>query len=133
MPATLFWMAGTDTQVINTWSPLAASVLLDYGMLGVFMAGCEYIIHPYGSFAGPALSFNTFTRYAIAGIMVEVAPCMWRKLGIRWALIVLGCCGVGYAPVPYVLFWWGHRFAQGAGMCLDKVVGRWRAVKDFGG
>lgn len=109
VPIALFWMAWTDTRSISIWTPLAASVLLGYGLLGVFTSSCEYIVHAYGSFSGPALSFNTFTRYVVAGIMVEVAPTMWRNPGVPWTLTTLGCVSAVLVPVHYILFWYGPR------------------------
>lgn len=109
VPAALFWMAWTDSRSISIWVPLAASVLLGYGLLGMFTSSYEYIIHAYGTSSGPALSFNTFTRYVIAGIMVEVAPTMWRNPGVHWTLTTLGCVSAVLVPVPYVLFWYGSR------------------------
>ena len=109
VPVALFWMAWTSTSSISIWSPLGASVLLGYGMLGVFTSSYEYIIHAYGTSSGPALSFNTFTRYIIAGIMAGVAPSMWQNPGVQWTLAALGCIGIVLVPVPYALFWWGPR------------------------
>lgn len=109
VPVALFWMAWTDNRSISILSPLAASFLLGYGLLGVFTSSYEYIIHAYGNFSGPALSFNTFTRYVIAGIMVEVAPSMWRNPGVQWTLTILGCISAVLVPVPYVFFWYGPR------------------------
>lgn len=109
VPVALFWMAWTDSRTISIWSPLAASVLLGYGLLGMFTSSYEYIIHAYGSFSGPALSFNTFTRYVVAGIMVEVAPTMWRNPGVPFTLTTLGCISAVLVPVPYVFFYYGSR------------------------
>ncbi len=109
IPVALFWMGWTDTRSVSIWSPLAASVLLGYGMLGVFTGSYEYIIHAYGSFSGPALSFNTFTRYVVAGIIVEFAPSMWQDPGVAWTLTTLGCVSAALVPVFYVFFWWGPR------------------------
>lgn len=109
VPIALFWMAWTDNASVSIWSPLGASVLLGYGMLGMFTSGYEYIIHTYGSLSPPALNFNTFTRYIIAGIMVEVAPHMWRNLGVSWTLTMLGCISAILTPVPYVLYVWGPK------------------------
>lgn len=109
IPIALFWMAWTSNRSISIWSPLAASVLLGYGMLGVFTASYEYIIHAYGRFSGPALSFNTFTRYVVAGILTIVAPSMWRNTGVQWTLTTLGCISTALVPVFYILFWWGPR------------------------
>lgn len=109
VPVALFWMAWTVNPSVSIWSPLAASVLLGYGLLGMFTSSYEYIIHSYGGFSPAALSFNTFTRYIIAGLMVEVAPTMWRNLGISWSLTMLGCISAVLCPVPYIFYVWGPK------------------------
>jgi hypothetical protein len=109
VPVGLFWMAWTDTRTISIWLPLTASVLLGYGMLGVFTGSLEYIGHTYGCLTSIALNSNTFTRYIVAGIMVEVAPSMWRNLGVHWTLTMLGCISAVLAPIPYIFFKWGPR------------------------
>lgn len=109
VPISLFWMAWTDTKSISIWSPLAASILLAYGMLGVFTGSCEYITHTYGPVSPAALAFNTFTRYLVAGVVVTAAPAMWRNLGVRLSLTILGSISAMLVPVPYIFFKWGHR------------------------
>ena len=109
VPVGLFWMAWTDDESINIWSPLAATVLLAYGILGVFTGSCEYIIHAFGGLSRPVLAFNTFTRYLLAAIAVEVAPSMWRNLGVQRSLTMMGCVATMLAPVPYIFYKWGAR------------------------
>ncbi|MCJ1470349.1 hypothetical protein MMC07_008994 [Pseudocyphellaria aurata] len=109
VPIALLWMAWTSSRSISIWSPLGASALLGYGLLGVFTSSYEYIIHAYGNFSGPALSFNTFTRYVVAGIMAEVAPFMWRNPGVSWTLTTMACVSAVLVPVPYIFFWYGPR------------------------
>lgn len=121
VPIALFWLAWTDNASISIWSPLGASVLLGYGMLGMFTSSCEYIIHTYGSLAPAALNFNTFTRYVVAGIMAEFAPSMWRNLGVSWTLTMLGSISAILALVPYVLYQWGPRIRARSQYAAEKT------------
>lgn len=109
VPVSLFWLAYTDAESISIWVPLVGSVLLAYGMLGVFTGSCEYIVHTYGHIAPAALAFNTFTRYLVAGVVVIAAPSMWRILGVQWSLTMWGCISAVLVPVPYIFFKWGPR------------------------
>lgn len=109
VPIGLVWMAWTDTRSISIWVPLTASVVLGYGMLGVFIGSCEYIDHAYGSLSPVVLNSGTFTRYIVAGIVVEVAPSMWRNIGVHWTLTMLGCITAVLVPIPYLLFKLGPR------------------------
>lgn len=107
VPIGLFWMAWTDDESISIWSPLAASILLAYGMAGVFAGSYEYIVHAYGQYSSTVLAFNTFTRYLVAAIAVGIAPSIWRNLGVQWTLTMMGCISTVLAPIPYVFFKWG--------------------------
>jgi hypothetical protein len=89
-------------------SPLAASALLGYAMVDVFIVSCEYIVHAYATFTPAALVCNTFIRYVVAEMLVGLAPCMWRMLGAQWSLTLLACISFPLVPIPYKLsFRWG--------------------------
>jgi len=34
---------------------------------------------------------------------------MYKNLGTHWTLTVLACISIVIAPVPYVLYVWGHK------------------------
>lgn len=127
VPISLFWMALTDNGSISFWSPLAASVLLGYGMFGLFTGSYEYIVHAYGSFSSRVLAFNNFTRYQVAAIAVGVAPFIWRNLGVQWTLTILGCIATVLAPIPYLFYLWGPsiriRSQYACGICRGVCRG----------
>lgn len=127
VPISLFWMAWTDNESISVWSPVAASVLLGYGMSGVFTGSYEYIVHAYGSFSSRVLALNSSMRYLVAAIAVGVAPSIWRDLGVAWTLTVIGCIATMLAPVPYVFYIWGPsirvRSRYACGLCRGVCRG----------
>lgn len=107
VPISLFWMAWTNDKSISIWSPLAASALLAYGMVGVFTGSHEYIVHACGDFSSAVLAFITLIRYLVGGMAVGVGPSMWRNLGVRWSLTIMGCIATILTPIPYIFFKWG--------------------------
>lgn len=110
IPLSLLWMGYTARPENSIWSPLAASVVLGYGMLGTFTSCCEYIGQCYGKNTGFALSWNTFARYIIAGIIVEASPHIWRGLGVQYTMTMLAIICALLVPIPYVFYCWGPWF-----------------------
>ena len=110
IPLSLFWMGYTANPETTIWSPIAASVVLGYGMLGTFTSCCEYIGQCYGKNTGFALCWNTFARYIIAGIIVEASPHIWRGVGVQYTMTTLACVSAVLVPIPYVFYCWGPRF-----------------------
>ncbi|KAH8175536.1 major facilitator superfamily protein [Sarocladium implicatum] len=114
VPISLFWMGWTARADISPWSPIAASILLGFGILSVFFSSYKYIIHAYGRFAASGLVFITFTRYLLAGVMVVTGIGLFERLGVAWTLTALGTVGVFLLPVPYVLVCYGKKLRMGS-------------------
>lgn len=112
IPVGLFWMAWTTRASISCWSAIAASALLGFGILCVFISSYQYIIYTYEQLAASGLVFVTFTRYLVAGGMVEVGIPMYENLGVAWALTLLGILSAVLIPIPFSLFYWGPRIRQ---------------------
>ncbi|PON26416.1 hypothetical protein TGAM01_v204892 [Trichoderma gamsii] len=112
IPIGLFWMAWTTRASISCWSAIAASALLGFGVLCVFISSYQYIIYTYEQLAASGLVFVTFTRYLVAGGMVEVGIPMYENLGVAWALTLLGILSVVLIPIPFSLFYWGPQIRQ---------------------
>lgn len=112
IPIGLFWMAWTTRASISCWSAIAASALLGFGILCVFISSYQYIIYTYEQLAASGLVFVTFTRYLVAGGMVEAGIPMYENLGVAWALTLLGILSVVLIPIPFSLFYWGPKIRQ---------------------
>ncbi|KAI0118151.1 major facilitator superfamily domain-containing protein [Nemania sp. FL0031] len=109
VPIGLFWMAWTDYSFISIWSPIAASVLIGFGIVCVFMSANMYIIDCYEIYAASALTFNALTRYIAAGAFTVVGIPLYGNLGTHWTLTLLGAISTLAAPIPFVLFKWGPK------------------------
>ncbi|KAI0424402.1 major facilitator superfamily domain-containing protein [Xylaria sp. FL1042] len=109
VPIGLFWMAWTDYSFISIWSPIAASVLIGFGIVCVFMSANMYIIDCYEMYAASALTFNALVRYIAAGGFTVVGIPLYGNLGTHWTLTLLGAISTLAAPIPFILFKWGPR------------------------
>lgn len=79
-----------------------------YGLITVFTSTYLYIIFVYQMYAASALSFMTFGRYMVSGAMTVGAIPMYCNLGPHYALTILGCIAAVMAPVPFLLYRYGH-------------------------
>ncbi|EUC46272.1 hypothetical protein COCMIDRAFT_36104 [Bipolaris oryzae ATCC 44560] len=107
LPIGLFWMGWTSHESISVWSPLAASVVIGFGTVCIFMSTYLYIIDSYQMYAASALSFQSTVRYVIASVMTIGGTTMYRDIGTSWTLTILGCIAIVVTPVPYVLYRYG--------------------------
>ncbi|KAE8829798.1 hypothetical protein PTNB73_06232 [Pyrenophora teres f. teres] len=107
LPIGLFWMGWTDYPSISIWSPLAASLLIGFSNICIFMSAYMYIIDSYEAYAASALTLVALVRYLGAGGMTVVGIPMYRNLGTHWTLTVLGCISALALPIPYVLYRFG--------------------------
>ncbi|TVY81592.1 putative efflux pump kojT [Lachnellula suecica] len=109
MPISLFWMAWTCYSGISIWSPIIASGVFGYALVCIFTTSYMYIIFVYLQYAASALGFMTFARYVIAGALTPASIRMYDVLGPHWALTIVAIIATVMAPVPYVLYKYGHK------------------------
>ncbi|KAJ5024056.1 major facilitator superfamily domain-containing protein [Bipolaris maydis] len=107
LPIGLFWMGWTSYESISVWSPLAASVVIGFGTVCIFMSTYLYIIDSYQMYAASALSFQSTVRYVIASAMTIGGTTMYRDIGTQWTLTLLGCIAIIVTPAPYALYRYG--------------------------
>lgn len=69
----------------------------------------QYIIFVYKQYAASALGFMTFTRYVISGALTPASVKMYDNLGPHWSLTITAIITTFMAPVPFVLYKYGHK------------------------
>ncbi|KAL2835483.1 major facilitator superfamily transporter [Aspergillus pseudoustus] len=112
LPIGLFWMGWTAYPSISIWSPLAATILIGFGIISIFLSAYMYTIDSYGQYAASALTFIALVRYLAAGGMTVVGIPMYHNLGVHWTLTVLGVISSLAMPIPYVLYRWGYKLRK---------------------
>lgn len=68
-----------------------------------------YIIFVYLQYAASALGFMVFSRYMIAGALTPASVKMYEKIGPHWSLTISAIVATLMAPVPYMLYKYGHK------------------------
>ncbi|KAL8648830.1 MAG: hypothetical protein Q9226_005826 [Calogaya cf. arnoldii] len=112
IPISLFWMGWTARPSVSYWSPLIASVLFGYGILGVFISSYQYIIDSYETYSASALASVTLIRYVAAGGSVEYAIPFYTNVGVPWTCTILGAISALCVPLRYLFFAFGPRIRK---------------------
>ena len=93
-----------------------------------------YLIEVYQIYAASALMFGSFSRYMAAGVMTVVGVPMYDKLGIHYTLTILACISSVMAPVPFLLYRYGHKVRQLSRQAQNKAqigISVWLGIHDF--
>ncbi|KAK3168674.1 hypothetical protein OEA41_005122 [Lepraria neglecta] len=109
MPISLFWMAWTCYSDISIWSPIVASGIFGYALVCIFTTSYIYIIFVYLQYAASALGFMTFSCYIISGALSPASVKMYEKIGPHWSLTIVAIVATIMAPVPFILYKYGHK------------------------
>lgn len=112
MPAGIFWFAWTSNTSIP-WAPQVVSgVFIGCGILLIFLQGLNYIIDVYKVMANSAISINAMFRGLLGAGFPLFASYMFDRLGVPWAMSLLGFLCVALVPVPFLFFIYGERIRK---------------------
>ncbi|KAJ5603217.1 hypothetical protein N7537_006173 [Penicillium hordei] len=121
MPISLFWMAWTCYYSVSIWSPIVASGIFGYALVCIFTTTYMYTIFVYLRYAASALGFMTFSRYVVSGALSPASVKMYENIGPHWSLTIVGIVATIMAPVPFVLYKYGHRVRAMSKNAQNKV------------
>ena len=82
-------------------------LIVDLGILCVFITSYQYIIDVYNSYAASALASITLIRYLASGGMVVVSIPFYENEGVAYTLTILACISALMVPVPYLFYRYG--------------------------
>lgn len=86
-----------------------ASGLFGYALVCIFTTSYMYIIFVYLQYSASALGFMTFSRYIISGTLSPASVKMYENIGPHWSLTIVAVVATIMAPVPFVLYKYGHK------------------------
>ncbi|OJI83251.1 hypothetical protein ASPTUDRAFT_191704 [Aspergillus tubingensis CBS 134.48] len=109
MPISLFWMGWTCYPGVSIWSPIISTFVFGYSLVTIFTATYLYICFVYTTYAGSALAFVSFSRYVISGALLPASVPMYQHMTPHWVLTMVGILATIMAPVPFLLYRYGHR------------------------
>lgn len=82
--------------------------MFGYALVCIFTTSYMYIIFVYQQYAASALGFMTFARYVISGALTPASVKMYENLGPHLSLTISAAVATVMAPVPFVLYKYGH-------------------------
>lgn len=86
-----------------------ASGVFGYALVCIFTTSYMYIIFVYLQYAASALGFMTFSRYVISGALSPASIVMYDNLGPHISLTIVAIVATVMAPVPFILYKYGHK------------------------
>lgn len=86
-----------------------ASGVFGYALVCIFTTSYMYIIFVYLQYAASALGFMTFSRYILSGALSPASVKMYENLGPHLALTIVTIVATVMAPVPFILYKYGHK------------------------
>ncbi|GME34448.1 Major facilitator superfamily [Neofusicoccum parvum] len=122
IPIALFWMGWTAYPSVSIWSPIIASTLFGFGIIGIFLSTYMYIIDSYETYAASALTFVALVRYLAAGGMTVAGIPFYENMGVHYTLTILGCIAAVMVPIPYLLYKYGHLVRQKSKYAVSREV-----------
>ncbi|KAF2144652.1 uncharacterized protein K452DRAFT_325166 [Aplosporella prunicola CBS 121167] len=122
IPIGLFWMGWTDYENISIWSPIISSVLIGYGIIGIFLSAYMYVIDSYEMYSASALTFIALVRYLAAGGMTVVGVPFYKNMGTHYTCTILACIAAVLVPTPYVLYKYGHLIRAKSKYAVSREV-----------
>jgi DHA1 family multidrug resistance protein-like MFS transporter len=64
---------------------------------------CLLGVSAYPQYAASALASNDFVRSLFGAGMPLASQPLFHNLGVAWGNTILGCCGVLFVPLPWIL------------------------------
>jgi multidrug resistance protein len=107
LPLGLFlagWSARAD---VHLAVPATGLGIASMGIFSIYLATFNYLADVYGSYASSALAAQGFCRNVAAGGLPLLTTTMFRNLGIRNSIGILGGIGLALGTVPWIILGWG--------------------------
>ncbi|KAI1427684.1 MFS general substrate transporter [Xylaria sp. FL1777] len=109
MPVSLWWMAWSCFPFRSIWAPIIGSFVFGYSLVAIFTTTYMYIVFVYLNDAGSALGFMTFSRYVVSGALIPASVPWYNNLGPHLVLTIVASLATVMAPVPFILYIYGHK------------------------
>lgn len=98
-----------------------ASGVFGWALVCIFTTTYMYIIFVYLQYAASALGFMTFARYVVAGALSPASVKMYERIGPHWSVTIVAVLATLMAPVPYMLYKYGHKVRAMSKNAVNKA------------
>ncbi|OAL70365.1 hypothetical protein A7D00_5331 [Trichophyton violaceum] len=112
----LFLLGWTSDRRIPWIATTIGTAIIGFGFFTIFQASLNYLIDTFPTVSASAVAATTFLRSLCAGAFPLFVRSMYTKLGIPWAVSVLGFISIVLLPIPYLFYFYGPKI---------RAKGRW--------
>ncbi|GFZ43309.1 hypothetical protein JCM24511_01029 [Saitozyma sp. JCM 24511] len=122
LPVAIFWFGWTANRT-HWLSPVFAAGLFGFVIDWLFAPFLTYLTYAYPQYAASALASNDFVRSLFGAGMPLASQPLFHNLGVAWGNTILGCCGVLFVPLPWILIRSGPWLRERSPMAVhDKEI-----------
>ena len=114
--AGLFLFAWTSRPSVHWIAPCIGAVLQGFGFFSIFQGSVTYMGDTFQMYAASALAANTLLRTVFAGAFPLFTKQMFDRLGVEWAVSLLGFFSLAMVPIPFVFRAFGKNI---------RAAGKW--------
>ncbi|KAF5372326.1 hypothetical protein D9615_009282 [Tricholomella constricta] len=122
-----FWLGWTGQYASVPWYvPALSTVLIGMGISTIFMSFLSYIVDTYLMYSASAFAANTMVRSAVAAAFPLFTTQMFTKMGVNWALTLVGLLGLLLAPSPFLFYRYGPQIRSRSKFapCIDLKIAK---------
>jgi len=105
----LFVFAWTSNPKIHWIGGCLAAALMGFGFFSIFQCSVNYLVDTFQIYAASALAASTLVRSIFAGAFPLFTKQMFEKLGVDWAVSLLGFVAVAMVPIPFIFKIYGKK------------------------
>ena len=82
---------------------------MGFGFFSIFQGSTNYLVDTFQAYAASALAAVTLVWSVFAGVFPLFTNQMFDRLGVDWAVTLLGCAGLAIVPIPFFFNTYGKR------------------------
>ncbi|KAI9894694.1 MAG: hypothetical protein M1814_002050 [Vezdaea aestivalis] len=109
IPICLFWFGWSSRPSVHWIMPIIGSSFFSMGAFLLFMAVLSYLGDAYPKYVASVYAGNDLVRSGFGAAFPLFANAMYKKLGVDWASSLLGFLSIAFIPIPFALYYYGHR------------------------
>ncbi|KAJ7240402.1 MFS polyamine transporter [Mycena haematopus] len=134
----IFWLGWTGQySSIHWYIPALGAVVVGMGFSLIFISCLSYLVETYLMYSASAFAANTICRSISAAVFPLFTVQFFHKLGVGWAMTVLGGVGLIMMPSPFLFYRYGaqirsrSKFAPCIDLKIAKVLAEEKAAAEM--
>ncbi|TXT07257.1 hypothetical protein VHUM_03427 [Vanrija humicola] len=97
----------TSISSVHWIAPCVGLTIVLAAVTLIYVTAFTYLSECYGMYASSAIAGQSFARNMMGGAFSLITSPMFKRLTVRWSLVMMGGFATLLAAVPFVAFVWG--------------------------